>query len=379
MNDTPWAAVILTGVLSLTGGCAPEPEEPSVPGIPPLASASALAEDGTLGEWSVQASPEVPREHPRAVLLSSGSVLVVGEASAELSPPGGGGWTATEAPQLAHRTHFTLTRLGSGQVLLVGGLVGVEGEWPWPASAEVYEPRTGTWRDTRGPPSLGRSHHTATLLDSGKVLVVGGMHTPLATESRAELYDPDTGEWSPAGELLGALGQTATLLESGEVLVTGGQVPSSRRLDEVFRYDPRTNAWTHEADMPRARANHAAVRLASGEVMVLGGGWGEVDLYTPRTRQWTEGPPLPFGNAVSATRLPSGEVLALSAAGQAALYSPTTRAWRLTPPLRHAHAEDAATLVLPSGEVLVIGGTGAPSAVERYTPPGPGTVPGAQP
>ena len=158
--------------------------------------------------------------------------------------------------------------------------------------------------------------------------------------------------------------------------MTGGHVASSRRLDEVFRYDPSTNAWTHEADMPRARADHAAVRLASGEVMVVGGGWREVDLYAPRTRQWSEGPALPFADAVSATRLPSGEVLALGGAGQAALYSPTTRAWRSTPPLRHAHATDAATLVLPSGAVLVIGGTGAPGAVERYTPPASG---GAQP
>ena len=39
--------------------------------------------------------------------------------------------------------------------------------------AEVYTPGNGEWTTTDGL-ATGRGHHTATLLDNGKVLVAGG-------------------------------------------------------------------------------------------------------------------------------------------------------------------------------------------------------------
>jgi len=65
-----------------------------------------------------------------------------------------------------------------------------------------------------------RWSHTATLLQDGKVLVVGGLDilgAPLAT---AELYDPTTGTFSPTGSMaVKRESQTATLLSNGKVLV----------------------------------------------------------------------------------------------------------------------------------------------------------------
>jgi hypothetical protein len=156
------------------------------------------------------------------------------------------------------------------------------------------------------------------------------------------------------------------------VLVTGGYAPRYAPLNLVHVYDPDTNSWTREGNMPRARSGHASVQLESGEVMVLGGDSAAVDIYTPDTHQWSEGPSLPFEDAFSATLLPGGEVLALSRSGQAALYSPATHSWRLASPQLQAHAYDVATVPLPTGQVLVIGGTGAPSAVERFTLRDPG-------
>jgi len=52
-----------------------------------------------------------------------------------------------------------------------------------------------TWTTT-GSMSVARALHTATLLPNGKVLVAGGEdsnQTPLAS---AELYDPGTGTWT---------------------------------------------------------------------------------------------------------------------------------------------------------------------------------------
>ena len=69
-----------------------------------------------------------------------------------------------------------------------------------------------------------REVHTATLLPNGKVLVAGGVDSrgPLAS---AELYDPTSGTWSATGSLAtGRFLHTATLLPNGKVLVAGGEI-----------------------------------------------------------------------------------------------------------------------------------------------------------
>ncbi len=59
-----------------------------------------------------------------------------------------------------------------------------------------------TWTATGSLTTGRRSHHTATLLPNGKVLVAGGVgirqHGILDS---AELYDPATGTWTATGSL----------------------------------------------------------------------------------------------------------------------------------------------------------------------------------
>ena len=62
----------------------------------------------------------------------------------------------------------TATLLPNGKVLVAGGRNG-----GYLASAELYDPATGTWTNDRL--AQHRAHwHTATLLPNGKVLVAGG-------------------------------------------------------------------------------------------------------------------------------------------------------------------------------------------------------------
>jgi hypothetical protein len=114
---------------------------------------------------------------------------------------------------MAHaRSHHTATLLSNGKVLVAGGSS--------LASAELYDPATGTWTAT-GSMALGRSAHTAKLLTNGMVLVAGG--TPNSLTS-AELYDPASGLWTPGPSLItGRFSHTAVLLTNGQVLAAGGQ------------------------------------------------------------------------------------------------------------------------------------------------------------
>ena len=143
-----------------------------------------------------------------------------------------------------HATHHTATLLPNGKVLVAGGLSnGVFGEGTPTSSAELYDPATGTWTATL---NMGDPHgrHTATLLPTGQVLVAGGFPlTPFSEFSRsAELYDPATGTWSYTGPLRdGRFDHTATLLPNGKVLAAGGfSISTHQALDTAELYNPAT-------------------------------------------------------------------------------------------------------------------------------------------
>jgi hypothetical protein len=74
--------------------------------------------------------------------------------------------------------------LPNGRVLIAGG-AGSSGSL---ASAELYDPASGTFTPT-GNLTAARQFHTATLLPNGRVLIAGGGGSLVPSLASAELYE----------------------------------------------------------------------------------------------------------------------------------------------------------------------------------------------
>jgi N-acetylneuraminic acid mutarotase len=298
----------------------------------PLASAELY--DPSSGSWTATGSMPTRRQFHTATLLPDGKVLVAGGtgsnnttgsnsalASAELYDPSNGSWTVTGS-MVTPRMFHTATLLPDGKVLVVGGTAVPGGDTgggkPPLASAELYDPKSGSWTATGSMPTP-RQSHTATLLPDGKVLVAGGLGSnsaslkpPLAS---AELYDPGNGSWTATGNM-GTPRQdfTATLLCDGKVLVAGG-LRSGVQAAAAELYDPGNGSWTATASMVTPRADHTATLLPDGKVLMAGGSGSNgalasAERYDPGSGSWTAaGSMVTPRQSHTATLLPEGKVL----------------------------------------------------------------------
>ncbi len=228
-------------------------------------------------------------------------------------------------PRAAH----TATLLESGEVLITGGCVEASCEGRT-AVAELYDPDSQSFARTDDM-LTGRVSHTATLLPDGRVLIAGGWG-PDGILAAAELYDPATRTFLPAGSLLEArASHIAALLPSGTILIVGGEGGRQNPLATVEVYDPKAGIFTPAGRMQLPRASHVATLLSDGTVLVTGGH--------------------------SARR---GPVLA-----SAEIFSPTTGESALTGDMtvpRHKHA----AVVMRDGKVLVVGGSDARDSRGMY-------------
>jgi hypothetical protein len=174
---------------------------------------------------------------------------------------------ATAAMAEARAAH-TATSLNDGNVLILGGFKGAEADL---AGAELYDHRTGRFLPI-AQPRLRRQSHTATRLADGEVLIAGGMSEGQEYSDSAEVYDPLSGTFSAVGRMtMARSNHEAVLLDDGRVLLVGGVGGGWTFLASAELYDPRTNSFTATGSMVEAREGHAAVKLADGRVLVVGG------------------------------------------------------------------------------------------------------------
>lgn len=165
--------------------------------------------------------------------------------------PPSGRWAADTAMAMARQFH-TATLLENGAVLVVGG-TSFNGDL---AGVELYDPVSDLWY-TACPLTTSRYYHSATRLNNGCVLVAGGFNgLPL---SDAELYDPAANRWRAAGLLFAVRGlHGPTLLADGHVLVTGssatvGELNGAEMYDLAPAITCRARSCTTQTDTSGAQ------------------------------------------------------------------------------------------------------------------------------
>jgi hypothetical protein len=247
--------------------------------------ASAELYNATTGTFTATGSMNDSREFHAAALLASGQVLITGGlnsggavvSTAELYDPATGKFTLTTNPppgtnMVVPRESHSATTLTSGQVLIAGGR---DDKGAILSSAELYNPATGAFVLT-GSMTDSRQFHTATLMLAGPltgmVLIAGGQDESLADQASAELYNPDTGTFAATTGNMTSARQShiAALLGNGEVLLAGG-LGTGDALESAEVFKPATQTFAAVGAMSDQRVFHAAATLKSGQVLVAGG------------------------------------------------------------------------------------------------------------
>jgi hypothetical protein len=237
-----------------------------------------------------------------------------------------------------------------------------------------------------GSMATARAEATASLLPNGRVLVAGGYDDAGTILKTAELYDPGTGRFAPAGAMTHArVGHAAASLEDGRVLIVGGSsgggvtdtTPASAEV-----YEPKTGKFSLTGSMSIGRCSDlAATRLTNGLILVEGGSASSVEevslasaeLFDAATGKFRKtGPMAVARDTQTATLLTNGLVLIAGGDGVTApaeLFDPTTGTFRATGKMNVARNGQTATLLL-DGRVLLVGGADAPdgATAELYQP-----------
>lgn len=196
----------------------------------------------------------------RAILLDNDKALFVGNG-AELFDPSTLSFSLV-ANRTLNRVRHTLTKLQDGRILILGGNI---------PTVEIYNSATDTFSNTGTMIQSLRSGNTATLLPNGKVLVTGGSQTNTSTTGfvSAELYDPITGVFTNTGNLnYPRYLHSATLLNDGTVLIIGGW-NDRRKVTTLELYNPSTGLFTILANSSCQSSNSGnSILLADKNVFI---------------------------------------------------------------------------------------------------------------
>lgn len=320
--------------------------------------------DEVVFTWHNSPPTTIPRAYPAVVVLGNGNVLVAGgittgnvpTATTEIFDLKADAWKPGPM-MISKRVGHTATLLKDGSVLVTGGETGTGVT----ASAELLN-ATAIASFSLISMSFARSGHAAVLLGNGKVLVTGGSDSVGHTWKQAELYDPATHRFLPAGNMaLPRVALSMKLLGDGSALAIGGDGSGTSE-----KYSPTSNAWSSLAPMRSMRYNSGSVTLGDGRILVAGGivnanPISSAEIFNPSTSTWSGVQSMNLARASFSLALAPNGVLAagsfsrLGTTNSAEIFHPGNSTWSIAKPMNKSRGAQGFAVVT-GGSIFEIGG-----------------------
>ena len=341
--------------------------------------------DESAGEWSAVKSMPIVAVHMS--LLPDGDVLILGRREDRLWDHATGQFTTVSSPALLFCAGHAF--LPDGRLLISGGHISNDHGLP---AATIYDWRTRSF--SAGPPmSRGRWYPTVTALANGEMVTVAG-----ADENGLNVPIPEvwtTGDtWRPltSASLATTYYPRMFVAPNGKLFMAGPS-QTSRWLSTSGN-----GSWTSPGlSMLRYRDYGSAVMYAPGKILAMGGGGSDSSSAPTATAEvidlnqaspaWRQVQSMQYARRhLNATLLPTGEVLVTggtSAAGfnnpaggvhAAELWNPDTEKWTTLASNQVTRVYHSTSLLLLDGRVLHSGsgeGAGGPNEenYELFSPP----------
>lgn len=192
---------------------------------------------------------QAQRSAAASVALSDGRVLITGGYSnvgdkaapvnaVEVFDPKTAKSTVVASMTIPRASH-SLTPIGGGKYLLVGGACGAKCTESF-GMAEIFDEKTMTFTRTTESPKVSRKDHRAVADNSGRVWLIGGTDQKGQSHELIEFYDTRTGKFKVIQDELGEGREdvAATFIpELNVIVVVGGE----RKGQHDGRKDPPSN------------------------------------------------------------------------------------------------------------------------------------------
>lgn len=344
---------------------------------------AAAADPAVVGQWSEVKQFPVKATHTS--LLPNGQVL--------FSPSFKGGgephvWdpvtdTVISTPNPGYNifcSGHTLT--ADGRVFSAGGHIISPQGLP---HATIYDPTTNTWN--RVPDmNAARWYPTTTTLNNGDILTISGTIDTGKWNDTPQVYDVSENKWRTLSTAVKRVSYYPFVYQvsTTKVFVAGNQ-KISRFLDITG-----TGKWlnTLESNFGNRSAG-SSVMYDDGKILILGGGTNkqfttntaEIINLKASSPKWTYTSAMPVKRRhANSTLLPTGEVLVTGgtkgindeadlAAKMADVWNPTTGKWTRLSANTIYRGYHSTALLLPDGRVLSAGGEKSGESYEIYSPP----------
>lgn len=274
---------------------------------------------------------------PPAALLGNGQVLIVsttpsGPPDSEVYNPTLQSFREVGALSTTRQDGFTLTAFGNTDALVAGGVQDTPGGATALAQAKVYNANSQAYSAT-GSLNQARFSAGAVELANGKVLVVGG-HTgfdshgcPVGTTASAEIYDPATGKFAPAGNMTSVrAGPHVIRLRDGRVLIVGGESAGGNCQLSVWTtaeiYDPVSGIFSATGSLVRNLPQNGDTLTSFNQPALMKNGKVLIgdEIYDPASGSFSLAAGVAAGD--SRVMLKTGQALQLNSTISATLYQP---------------------------------------------------------